>query len=268
MMTAILNTLDFFGKNTIDRFRGIRNFFQFIYLSLRCTLFLPKHALKTILGNTISQIYFTGFLALPLITFIALATGGIVILQFTQLSMFSSQDMIGNILVVTIIRELGPLLTSLVVIARSGTAVASEVGSMKVNKEMDALRFMSIEPLSYLVFPRLVGGIVSLVCLAFYFNVSALVGGYFVASTLSDFSFSFFLEVLAQAISPVDFTLNLIKNSLSGLIIFSIACYEGFKVNNSSHEIPIATTNAVMRSIIAVVTFNLSITIYMFFGAL
>lgn len=248
--------------------REIVSFIQFVYLSLKLTLFLPKEALKTILGNTISQVYFTGFLALPLITFIALATGGIVILQFTQLSFFSSQDMIGNILIVTIIRELGPLLTSLVVIARSGTAVASEVGSMKVNKEMDALRVMSIEPLSYVVFPRIAGGIISMVCLAFYFNLSALIGGFFVANTVSDLSFTYFLEVLAQAIRQQDFTLNLLKNALSGLIIFAIACDQGFKVGNSSHEIPIATTNAVMKSIIAVVSFNMSITIITFLRTL
>ncbi len=204
-------------------------------------------------------------MALPLITFIALATGSVIVLQSTaQLSLLGSQEMMGNILVVTIIRELGPLLTALIVIARSGSAVSTELGSMQVNKEIEALRIMSIDPLSYVVFPRIVGGIISLICLAFYFNSIALIGGYFVSNLVSDLSFSFYLEVLAQSITPHDFSLNVFKNAVSGLIIFSIAAHHGMQVRTGPQEVPIGTTKAVVNSIMAVVAFNLSITILIF----
>jgi phospholipid/cholesterol/gamma-HCH transport system permease protein len=265
----MLGYIDHIGKITFDVYRNINNLFRFLYLSFRCTVFLKSCSLRPIVFTIVSQIYFTGFKALPLITFIALATGSIIVLQSTaQLSLFGSQEMMGNILVVTIIRELGPMLTALIVIARSGTAVASELGNMQVNKEIEALRCMSIEPLSYVVFPRLAGGVISLVCLAFYFNCIALLGGYVVGNLLSDLSFSFYLEVLAQAIGPHDFSLNIMKNFISGLIIFGIAADQGLKVKSGPHEVPIATTNAVVNSIIAVMAFNLTITIVMFLRAL
>lgn len=267
-MTLVIQYIDNLGKNTFDLYRNLVRFVIFIYLGLRCTVLLPLQAQKTVLSNTISQIYFTGCKALPLITFIALATGGIVILQFTQFSILSSQETMGNILVVTIVRELGPLLTSLIIIARSGTAVASEVGTMQVNREIEALRAMSIEPLSFVVFPRIVGGVIGLVCLAFYFNCIALIGGYFVAQLISDFSFSFYIEVIAQALTPQDFTLNLLKNSISGLIIFAIATDQGYKVKSSAHEVPIAGTNAVVKSVMAVMAFNLVISILAFIEGL
>ena len=262
-MSALLQRADNLGKQTLDMFQGLNALLRFIYLSLRCTLALPRQAKKTILSNTISQIYFSGFMSLPLITLIAMASGGVIILQSAQLSAMSSPEMMGSILVVSIVRELGPLLTSLVIIARSGTAVASEVGNMQVNKEIDALRAMCIEPLSYVVFPRLVGGIVGLVCLSFYFNLIALIGGFFVASFVSDLSFSFYSEVLAQTIGPQDVALNVLKTAIDGLIIFSIANEEGFKVT-TSYEVPIATTKAVVKSIMTVMVFNLLLTLLTF----
>lgn len=265
----MLQAIDHVGKFTLDIYRTITEMVVFVYLSFRSIVKLSSHHLSPIFSILVSQIYFTGYNALALITFIALASGSIIVLQSTaQLSILGSQEMMGNILVVTIIRELGPLLTALIVIARSGTAVATELGSMQVNKEIESLRTMSIEPLAYVVFPRIVGGVISLVCLAFYFNCIALIGGFLVSNLVSDLSFSFYLEVLAQALTPEDFALNIIKNSISGLLIFSIATYHGMKVKGAPHEVPMATTKAVVNSIMAVVAFNLSITIYMFARAL
>jgi phospholipid/cholesterol/gamma-HCH transport system permease protein len=261
----MLESVDALGRFTLDYYRSFRDMFVFVYLSFRAILRLRFRNLRPILFTVVSQIYFTGYQALPLITFLALASGSIIVLQSTaQLSLLGSQEMMGNILVVTIIRELGPLLTAFTVIARSGTAVATELGSMQVNREVEALRTMSIEPLGFVVFPRIVGGVVSLVCLAFYFNVIALVGGFLVSNLVSDLSFSFYLEVLAQALTPQDFVLNVSKNAVSGLLIFTIATHQGLKVKGAPHEVPIATTRAVVNSIMAVVAFNLSVSVYVF----
>jgi phospholipid/cholesterol/gamma-HCH transport system permease protein len=198
-----------------------------------------------------------------LISFLALIVGSIIVLQTTaQLSLIGSQEMMGNILVVTIMRELGPLLTALIVIARSGSAVASELGNMQVNNEFESLRAMSIEPLSYVFFPRIMGGVISLVSLAFYFNVIAFLGGFIIAHYLSDLSFEFYLDVISNAITFQDFSQNIIKNAACGLIIFSIATYHGLKVKNAAFEVPIASTKSVVNSIIAVMVFNLLMTLY------
>lgn len=266
---SVITLADQLGRSTLNRTKSLMALVVFVYLSLRAILRLRSRNLKPIFYTLTSQVYFTGVMAIPLITFIALATGSVVVIQSTaQLSILGSREFMGNILVMTIIRELGPILTAMVVIARSGTAVATELGNMQTNHEIEALRSMSIEPLSYVVFPRILGGVISIVSLAFYFNCVALIGGYIVANQINQLSFSFYVEVLSQAIAADDFMLSLIKNSISGFIIFSIASFEGFKVSGAPHEVPIASTKSVVNSIMAVVAFNLGLSLYLYAKAL
>ena len=231
-----------------------------VYLSVRAAVYDQSQGLRTIFGVVSAQVYFTGWQALPLITVLAVATGAVVILQSSaQLSLLGGSAMIGNLLVVIIVRELGPLVTALIVIARSGTAVASEIGNMRANREIEALEVLGINPLSYIVFPRIIGGIVSVICLSFYFNVIALMGGFFVARCINDMSYSFYTESLANAFTVQDVGLFLLKNTFSGMIIFVVSCYQGLLVKQSAHEVPQVTTKAVVNSVIYVVTFNMTV---------
>lgn len=237
------------------------NVFLMVYLSIRAAIYDQSQGLRTVFGVVSSQIYFTGFQALPLITVLALATGGIIVLQSSmQLTLIGGASMLGNILLVVIVREVGPLLTALIVIARSGTAVASEIGNMRVNREIEALESMGINPLSYIVFPRIVGGVISVICLAFYFNLIALAGGFMATRLILDMPFRFYAATLAQAVAVEDLGLFFLKNGFSGLIIFIVACYQGLLVKQSSHEVPQVTTRAVVNAIIYVTTFNLTVT--------
>ncbi|MBK8200769.1 MAG: ABC transporter permease [Bdellovibrionales bacterium] len=232
-----------------------------IYLAVRAAVYDQAQGIRTIVSVISAQIYFTGVQALPLISVLALASGGIVIMQSNmQLSLLGGNDMIGNLLVIIIVREISPLLTALVVIARSGTAVASELGNMKVNRETDALEVMGINPLSYIVFPRLLGGILSVLGLSFYFIVVALLGGFLVTSLVHDLPFIFYSESLAQAFTGEDVLLFLAKNTFSGAIIFVVCCYQGMLVQSGPEEVPQFTTKAVVNSIIYVTVFNLGTT--------
>lgn len=232
-----------------------------IYLSLRATIFDQTQGLRTVVSVVSAQIYFTGWQAMPIITMLALASGGVVILQASgNLSMLGGTSMIGNLLVVILVRELGPLITALVVVARSGTAVASEVGNMRANREIEALEAMGINPLSYIVFPRLMGGVISVVCLSFYFIVISLMGGFLLTRILNEMPFHFYVDSLAKAFAFEDIYLFLVKNTFSGLIIFIVCCYQGLSVKRSPTEVPVATTQAVVKSIIYVVVFNLAVT--------
>lgn len=234
---------------------------QMVYLSIRAAVFDQAQGLRTVFSVVSAQIYFTGWQAMPLITVLALATGAIAILQSSaQLSLLGSSSMLGNILVVIIVREVGPLVTALIVIARSGTAVASEIGNMRVNREIEALEVMGINPLSYIVFPRLIGGVVSVICLAFYFNLIALLGGFAVTRVIQDMPFDFYADSLSNALTVEDVGIFLLKNGFSGMIIFVVSCYQGMLVKQSSHEVPQVTTKAVVNSIIYVTTFNMIVT--------
>lgn len=257
----VLNTIDRLGRTVTSNLEYTSKVLLMVYLSLRATLRDQAQGMRTIISVISAQIYFTGWQAIPLISVLALASGGIVILQsLSQLTLLGGTQMIGNLLVVIIVRELGPLITALVVIARSGTAVASEVGNMRANREIEALESMGINPLSYIVFPRLVGGVISVVCLSFYFTVIALIGGFFLTKMVSDLSVSFYLDSLAKAIAFEDLWLFLLKNTFSGMIIFVVSCYQGLSVKRSHTEVPVVTTQAVVNSIIYVVVFNLTVT--------
>ncbi len=256
-----LKGLDSLGKKLIDGWLYARNLLLITYLSVRAVVVDETQGLRAVFSVVSAQIYFTGVQALPIISILALASGSIVIMQSNmQLNLLGGNEMIGKLLVVIIVREISPLLTALVVIARSGTAVASEIGNMRVNREIEALETMSINPLSYIVFPRLVGGVVSVVCLAFYFIIVALIGGFVVTKLIHDMPLGFYMNSLAQAFAHEDVALFLIKNMFSGVFIFVICCYQGFSVGRSPHEVPQATTKAVMNSIMYVMGFNLTVT--------
>jgi phospholipid/cholesterol/gamma-HCH transport system permease protein len=253
--------VDRLGRKPVSVILYTRNVWQMVYLSLRAAIFDQQQGWRTIISVVSAQIYFTGWQAMPIITVLALATGGISILQCsTQLRFLGGASMLGNVLVVIIVREVGPLLTALIVIARSGTAVASEIGNMRVGREIEALESMGINPFSYIVFPRIVGGVVSVLCLAFYFNIIALLGGFMVTHLINDMPFSFYAESLSNALASEDVGLFLLKNSFSGMIIFVVSCYQGMLVQQSSHEVPQVTTKAVVNSIIYVVSFNITVT--------
>jgi phospholipid/cholesterol/gamma-HCH transport system permease protein len=256
-----LGFIDLWGRKFIGLINYTKDLALIIYLSTRAVIVDETQGIRTIISVVSAQIYFTGFQALPIISMLALASGSIVIMQSNlQLNLLGGNEMFGKLLVVIIVREISPLLTALVVIARSGTAVASEIGNMRVNREIEALEAMSINPLSYIVFPRLIGGLISVVCLAFYFIIVALFGGFIVTKLVHDMPLGFYLNSLAQAFAQEDVILFLVKNTFSGLFIFVICCYQGFSVGRGPHEVPQATTRAVMNSIIYVMGFNLIVT--------
>jgi phospholipid/cholesterol/gamma-HCH transport system permease protein len=232
-----------------------------VYLSMRAAILDRAQGLRTIVSVISAQIYFTGWQALPLISVLALTTGSVLVLQsMANLSMLGGTQMIGNFLIVMVVREAGPLLVALVVIARSGTAVASEVGNMRANREIEALESMGINPLSFIVFPRVLGGVISVLCLALYFNVISLLGGFALTKFLQDMPFSFYLDSLARAFAKEDVLIFFAKNGFSGMIIFVVCCYQGLLVKKSPHEVPQVTTQAVVNSVIYVTVFNLTVT--------
>ncbi|NCN42305.1 ABC transporter permease [bacterium] len=239
------------------------------YTSVRAFFLNEAQGYRAVMQVIAAQIYFTGFQALPLISVLALATGSLVILQSTsQLSLLGGSGMMGSLLVSVVFRELAPLMTALVVVARSGTAVASELGNMKVNREIEALELMGIHPLSYVVFPRLVGGIISLMCLGIYYAVIAFVGGFIVTQFVSSMSIHAFINLISEAISLRDLYFFSLKIFVAGLMVFSVCCYYGLSVGRGSHEVPQVTTKAVVHSLLTVTGCQVVISAFFYVGRL
>lgn len=266
---AIGTTLDQLGRKTIGTIMASLQLFLMVYLSLRAALKDQSQGLRNIFNVVSMQVYFTAWQAMSIIAVLAVGVGSVLILQgLKNLALLGGTDGLGSLLIAVIVRELGPLLVALIVIARSGTAVASEIGTMKVNREIDALVSLGIHPLSYIVFPRLVGGTVSVVCLAFYFNVFALLGGFLVIRPFTNVPFEFYIQILSTSFEISDIAVFFAKNLISGALIFTIPCYLGLQVKRSPHEVPQVTTKSVVSSIFYIIVFHFAVTILYYFSQL
>ncbi|MCK9211584.1 MAG: ABC transporter permease [Ignavibacteriaceae bacterium] len=224
--------------------------------------FLQRKITRLIL---IRQILFTGFEALGLITFVAIAVGGIIILEGSAiLPDFGQSKLLYTILVIIILRELGGLLTAFIIIARSGTAIAAELGNMVVNQEVESLVSFGISPVLYLVVPRVLGVVLSMIALNIYFNVAALAGGWFMAYLFAPIPLLDFLNKLFSEISVNDIASSFIKSLLFGFVIAVVSSYQGLQVSFASTEVPQRTIKAVVLSLIWVILFDIIITAIMY----
>lgn len=220
-----------------------------------------KKGYASSLRQIINQILFTGVEAFWLVGIIGLLCGITIIIQATTtMPKFGVGEYFGKILVIVVIRELGPFFTSLVVVGRSGAALATYIGNMRVAKELSALEVMGIDPVRFLVMPAFVGMVVSMVCLAVYFDIIAIIGGYFVAQANVEIPFGIFISTVLDALSAKEIIISMAKNFLFGSIIATVSCYYGLAVNNM-REVPQAALKSVVGSMIATIVINMIVTI-------
>jgi phospholipid/cholesterol/gamma-HCH transport system permease protein len=179
------------------------------------------------------QILFTGVEAFWLIGVIALMCGGTVIIQaINNMPNFGVGEYFGKLLKIFVVREIGPIVTFLLVMGRSGTALTAYLGNMCVNKEITALEAMGIRPVDYLVMPTFVGMVLSMICLNFYFAIIAIVGGLAVAEMTIHIPFMIYLQKAIASISIFDVYFILGKSIISGMVISIVSCFYGLSVNN------------------------------------
>lgn len=232
-------------------------------LALEAVLAVPALAQRPVRLVFYRQVYFTGVQALFVVATIGLVLGLAIITQVSSLA-GRTTDLTGRILVWVVVRELGPLFAAIIVIARSGTAVAAELASMKVNDEVRYLRALGIPPARYLVMPRIAGLTASLLALLFFFVGTAVLGGLALASVLFDLPFRAQLDNLAATLSFFDLSISFAKGLIFGPIIAAAACYHGLRVGTSITEVPQVATRAVIDAMILVVLVNGLITVASF----
>jgi len=162
-----------------------------------------------------------------------------------------ADDPVGSFLVGIIVRELGPLVTAVVVLGRSGTAIATELGSMRLNGEIDALRAHRIDPLAFVVLPRVLGAVLSMLLLTVVFDLMGVLGGFAVSIFLKDLSFALLVGRFLAALTNTDLALTAGKAVLFGGSIAFSACYFGLRVERSPTELPRAVTRSVVASLVA-----------------
>jgi phospholipid/cholesterol/gamma-HCH transport system permease protein len=211
------------------------------------------------------QVFFTGVQAVPVLSLIALLVGIVITVESaTALPLVGASNLMGRILVVVVIRELGPLLTAFVVISRSGTAIAAELASMVVHDEVAALRVMGISLYRVIIIPRVIGALISVVCLTIYFAAVAVVAGYLAAYTIVSLPLEDFTGNLFAAIAFKDMVVSFAKSAGFGVILSLVSCYYGLSVKLSPTEIPQMVTRATMASLVWCFTYASLLTVVSF----
>jgi phospholipid/cholesterol/gamma-HCH transport system permease protein len=248
--------------------KSLRDFFLFISFVIEViveSISIWKNR-KTNLVVLTRQILFTGVEALPIISFVALGIGGLIILQgYNILSSFGQGNWIHLILVSVVIRELSGIFTALIVIARSGTAISTELGNMVVNHEIDLLKSFNISPISYLVTSRVLGVIIAMFILTIYFNIIAVLGGWFFSSMFSTIDFMSFMSEFANTVKISDITISILKSVVFGFVIAMMSCYQGLQVSFALTEVPQRTIKAVVQAMVLVIFFDVLLTVVFYY---
>lgn len=210
------------------------------------------------------QILFTGIQAVPFIGFLAILTAASLVVQAQiRLAGFSQSDLFGQLLVVVLVREVGPLIVALVVIARSGTAIATEIANMQVGGEIRGLEYAGIDPFTYLVVPRLGGVCLAMVCLTLQYIAVSLIGGWALSHAFGVAAApdaGQYIASITRNLYPSDLWVVMAKTVVPGLLIAAIACREGLHCTGGITAVPRATTRSVVRAIAAVFIWDATIT--------
>jgi phospholipid/cholesterol/gamma-HCH transport system permease protein len=192
----------------------------------------------------IEQVYFTAIQALPILIPIALITGSALIVQFSRVSL---QIDLGKMMVILVVRELGPVLTALLIILRSATSVTIEISYMNVLNEMETMEMEGIDPLRYVGLPRLIGITSAIFSLFVLFDLFSIIGGYAIVWTLTDIPVGNFIIQIGKAITAADILVGAIKAISFGVTITVTCLYHGFAIQTGFTGIPSATGRAAME---------------------
>jgi len=222
------------------------------------TLVGPFRGERVRLRATVTQAVRAGVDSLPLVALICFLVGMIMALQSAyQLRQLGAMDLVAGLVAVSITRELAPLLTAIVVTGRYGSAIAAELGTMKVTQEIDALQVMGLNPVTFLVVPRLVALVVTLPCLAIFADVIGIVGGQVIAVTGLGLRPDRYVALTLDSLVLQDVHTGLIKAAAFGAIIGLVGCHEGLKTSGGAEEVGRSTTSAVVRSIVLIIATDL-----------
>jgi phospholipid/cholesterol/gamma-HCH transport system permease protein len=207
-----------------------------------------------------------GYFSLPVVALTAVFTGMVLALQsYTGFSRFSAQSAVANLVVLSVTRELGPVLAGLIVAGRVGAAMAAELGTMRVTDQIDALTTLSTNPMKYLVAPRLLAGIIALPLLVIIADILGVMGGFIVSTMKLGFNVSVYLSNTIDFVQTQDVISGLAKAGVFGFLIALMGCYQGYNSKGGAQGVGAATTAAVVSASILILAFDYVMT-EMFFS--
>jgi phospholipid/cholesterol/gamma-HCH transport system permease protein len=202
-----------------------------------------------------------GYYSLPVVGLTALFTGMVLALQsYTGFSRFEAEGAIATVVVLSVTRELGPVMAGLMVAGRIGAAIAAELGTMRVTEQIDALTTLSTNPYKYLIAPRIIAGTLMLPCLVFVADIIGVFGGFLVSVYKLNFNAANYIAQTMDFLEPMDVVSGLIKAAFFGFIVALMGCYHGFNSKGGAQGVGAATTNSVVSASILILVTNYFLT--------
>jgi phospholipid/cholesterol/gamma-HCH transport system permease protein len=260
MQAAVKNVALGIGTWVREFLTNLTEFLAIFYATVFAVLKLRFRGARVVGRVLMNQIRFTGVHALGPITIASLAIGSLVIIQAAT---FLPSDYIISVSTTILIKEIIPLLTALILIARSGTAIAIEISNMKLNEELAAILKMGI-PVEHFVFaPRLLGMLISFVGLVIYADFAAIIGGFWLARAADVTPITFTITEFLAGVQIDHFFQQMLKVIVFGVVIALTSIQYALRVKWSVREVPIITTTAVVRSIIACLLITVFISVYL-----
>jgi phospholipid/cholesterol/gamma-HCH transport system permease protein len=254
---AVVGTLTFVGEMAVGFVKDTAEFVQFLGASIVTTGRVIVSPWNFRFTSVIHHLDRVGFRSVPIIVLILFLIGGILAQQgIFHFRKFGAETYVVDMVGVLVLREVGVLITSIMLAGRSGSAYTAELGSMKMREEVDALRVMGRDPMEILILPRMIALIIAVPLLTFLGSMSALFGGLVVAFLYGGFTPEIFTERLRDAISWSTFWVGMIKAPFMGAVIGLVACVEGLRVQGSAESLGEHTTASVVKSIFLVIVLD------------
>ena len=207
------------------------------------------------------QIIDIGFYSLPVVGLTTIFAGMVIALQsYSGFARFGAESAVASVVLISVTRELAPVLSALMVAGRIGAAMAAEIGTMRVTEQIDALTTLSTNPFKYLIAPRILAGVLVLPVLVLIGDVIGIFGGYVVGVYKLGFNPANYVNSTLQNLQSIDITTGVVKAAVFGFIISMMGCYNGYKSKGGAQGVGEATTNAVVSASILILIFNYIIT--------
>ncbi|WP_245434603.1 ABC transporter permease [Methylocystis rosea] len=246
-----------FGESVVDALREFYRGVGFLGEFVSSMMYVAANPRRFRLTSLVAQIELVGFRSVPIIVLINILVGGIVAQQgIFQLLKFGASSYTVSLIGILVLRELGVLLTSIMIAGRSGSAITAELGSMKMREEVDALLVMGLSPFEVLIAPRVLGLVISLPILTFVADMAALFGGMLVAWWYGGISPAAFASLLKEAIALHTFLVGIIKAPFMALVIGLIASMDGLATQGSAESLGRQVTSSVVKSIFMVIVMD------------
>ena len=259
-MNRLAAALDRLGRVVLENVEEMGKIFL-LFLSVLAWMFRPPLKLR----NIFKQMEFVGVKSIFVVVLTGTFTGMVMALQgYYGFRLFGAQSLVGSTVALGMTRELGPVLTSLIVTARAGSAMAAELGTMRVTEQIDALYVMAANPVKYLIVPRVIAGVLMLPLLTIVSDFVGIVGGYFVGVHILDINEGAFVKNITSLVVLGDIYNGLVKAACFGLILSLIGCYKGFNARGGAEGVGRATTEAVVLASVSILISDYFLTAIMF----